>query len=281
MIKLSKSNEDFKTTFQEYLNKHELEMQLFFRNFDSNIPLEKNQIRGGIYHDDKLVTIFLNAYPFNVIIFNLTNDESLIKIALEELISYIKDNQILIRGCQSDYQTYLIFKSLIQKYFNKEMEVKYSMDIMRLNKVNFFSSEGEIKRATLKDKDFIKSAYIKFNKEALGEETDDQQIDSLIEDIINNSLIYVYKNKFNEVTSCVKALVNLPHGVTLNFVYTDIKYRNHGYAKNMISLICQQLIKQKEYITLFVDKTNPISNKVYLDVGFDYFYSNYDCRVIM
>lgn len=52
-----------------------------------------------------------------------------------------------------------------------------------------------------------------------------------------------------------------------------------GYAKAMMYLITKELIKEVKYLTLFVDKANPISNKVYKDVGFNILTNNYDYRI--
>jgi len=38
----------------------------------------------------------------------------------------------------------------------------------------------------------------------------------------------------------------------------------------MINLICEWALQQVKHVSLFVDKKNPIFNKVYLDNGFKY-----------
>lgn len=281
MIKLCQNNLDFKEEFKDYLTKYETEMQLFFRNLiNDNETLNQNQIRGGVYLDNKLCLIFLNAYPFNVLLFEVTKDQNLIVESIRELLSYIKTQNISFRGCQCNKRLSEIFFKEVKARFNLDMEVIHPMDIMKLTNVLFTKTTGTIKLATMENLEFIKKVYLQFSKEALNEHLSDEEINNTAINKIKSQGIYLYYNQENEVTSCVNVSKVLPNGYTLNLVYTDLSMRNKGYAKNMISLICQELLKSANYVTLFVDKQNPISNRVYLDIGFNYLTENYDCRLI-
>lgn len=281
MIKLCQNNLDFKVEFKDYLTKYETQMQLFFRNLiNDNETLNQNQIRGGVYLDNKLCLIFLNAYPFNILLFEVTKDQNLIAESIRELLSYIKTQNISFRGCQCNKRLSEVFFKEVKAKFNLDMEVVHSMDIMKLTNVLFTKTTGTIKLATMENLEFIKKVYLQFSKEALNEHLSDEEINNTAINKINSQGVYLYYNQENEITSCVNVSKVLPNGYTLNLVYTDLSMRNKGYAKNMISLICQELLKSADYVTLFVDKQNPISNRVYLDIGFNYLTENYDCRLI-
>lgn len=281
MIKLCQNNLDFKVEFKDYLTKYETQMQLFFRNLiNDNETLNQNQIRGGVYLDNKLCLIFLNAYPFNILLFEVTKDQNLIAESIRELLSYIKTQNISFRGCQCNKRLSEVFFKEVKAKFNLDMEVVHSMDIMKLTNVLFTKTTGTIKLATIENLEFIKKVYLQFSKEALNEHLSDEEINNTAINKINSQGVYLYYNQENEITSCVNVSKVLPNGYTLNLVYTDLSMRNKGYAKNMISLICQELLKSADYVTLFVDKQNPISNRVYLDIGFNYLTENYDCRLI-
>lgn len=281
MIKLCQNNLDFKVEFKDYLTKYETQMQLFFRNLiNDNETLNQNQIRGGVYLDNKLCLIFLNAYPFNILLFEVTKDQNLIAESIRELLSYIKTQNISFRGCQCNKRLSEVFFKEVKAKFNLDMEVVHSMDIMKLTNVLFTKTTGTIKLATMENLEFIKKVYLQFSKEALNEHLSDEEINNTAINKINSQGVYLYYNQEDEITSCVNVSKVLPNGYTLNLVYTDLSMRNKGYAKNMISLICQELLKSADYVTLFVDKQNPISNRVYLDIGFNYLTENYDCRLI-
>ncbi len=281
MIKLCQNNLEFKTIFKDYLVQYEAEMQLFFRNLvNDDILLDQNHIRGGVYLDNKLCLIFLNAYPFNILLFGVTNAQDLLETSIKELLSYIKEKNISFRGCQCNKNLSEIFFKEVKKQFNLDMEVTHSMDIMKLTTVLFTDTTGTIKLATMEDLEFIKKVYLQFSKEALNEHLSDEEVNTNAINKINSQGVYLYYNQENKITSCVNVSKFMPNGYTLNLVYTDLSMRNKGYAKNMISLICQKLLKSAKYVTLFVDKKNPISNRVYLDIGFTYLNEDYDCRLI-
>ena len=68
----------------------------------------------------------------------------------------------------------------------------------------------------------------------------------------------------------------LAHGTAVSGVYTPPERRGKGYAQNTVTAICRErLAAGMEYCTLFVDRRNPISNRVYRKIGFE---TLEDCR---
>lgn len=67
---------------------------------------------------------------------------------------------------------------------------------------------------------------------------------------------------------------------TISAVYTFNQYRGRGYAKMMINFVCESALKDCRFISLFVDKNNLISNKVYIDNGFVPITDMYDYKII-
>lgn len=55
----------------------------------------------------------------------------------------------------------------------------------------------------------------------------------------------------------------------VNAVFTPDEYRGRGYATVLVAAVVQILLTMKPNVFLFADLTNPISNKVYLNVGFE------------
>lgn len=267
------TNKDFKKEYQPLLNQFETELQLWFRNLDDSKELTKDEIRGGIYIDNKLSLLFLNAYPFNLQLFSLNDDIR----AFEYLINYIIKNNININGTQGNLKDSEIFKDIYYKLSKQKIHQHYKMDILKLDNLNEINCNGSIERANEENINLLIEYYDKFTKEAMGEEVEKKIIKDKIITELNE--IYVYKNSDGKITSCVKTIECLPNGASLTFVYTDKDERNKGYAKEMLYLICKVLLKKYKYLTLFVDQTNPISNKVYKDIGFNLLISNYDYRL--
>ena len=75
---------------------------------------------------------------------------------------------------------------------------------------------------------------------------------------IDSKGLYVLLNENNELVSCVKASNLSLKQTVLSFVYTNKEYRGLGYAKIMIALVSQKYLQEREFVSLFVDKKNPI-----------------------
>jgi hypothetical protein len=57
--------------------------------------------------------------------------------------------------------------------------------------------------------------------------------------------------------------------VAISGVYTDPEKRGRGYATALVAGMCgQELASGREFVTLFTDAENPVSNAVYQRVGF-------------
>lgn len=88
--------------------------------------------------------------------------------------------------------------------------------------------------------------------------------------LIKQNLIWVH-----EVTqgnkrgiACIAAFTrNSATVATITKVFTSEKYRRMGCAERLVRRVCDQLLKEKEWVVLFVGHDNPAA-KVYARVGF-------------
>lgn len=275
-IILSKSNNDFMITYKKYLIEKIVEMQLFYLNLTtSNLELDNNHIRGGVYKDDKLSIIFLNAMPFNLQIISLDQDLE----AFDCLAEYIVNNDIDVRGFQGTLFDCTQIANSINFIKNISFKINTSMDIMVLDKLNDFKPTGSLIKASNKYHNEITKYIGAFYYEALNEICDEPIMEARIRDFEISNYSYIYLNNEGKPTSIIKIIPSLPNAFRISCVYTDKEYRNQGYAKSMVYLACEKYLSDCDFITLFVDKKNPISNKVYRDIGFTTFIENYDFRI--
>lgn len=276
-LRLFKNNLDFIHEYEYYLLKYEPYLRLFFQNLESNDELQDNQIRGGVYFNDQLVLIFLNAYPYNLQLF-VINEPSL--QAIEYLVNYIIKNKIIIRGIQGSKKDCESFIKYYYQETNRIIKPMLNMDILVLDKLTYLQTKGEIVLAEEPDLKQLTKMLINFYQEALGEDVSYDLALNKIENFINEKSLFVYKNVDGEITSFVKYINCLPNGYSISLVFTLPYHRGKGYAKEMMYLVSKMLLKQKKYLMLFVDQENPISNHVYKSLGFKKITENYDCRLI-
>ena len=63
----------------------------------------------------------------------------------------------------------------------------------------------------------------------------------------------------------------LEHGRSVSYVYIKPEFRRQGLCKEMMSALGRECLEEGcGYVTLYVDRTNPVSNAAYSAVGFAY-----------
>ncbi|MEW4273565.1 GNAT family N-acetyltransferase [Priestia megaterium] len=61
------------------------------------------------------------------------------------------------------------------------------------------------------------------------------------------------------------------HNITINFVYTPREERKKGYASSCVSTLSQLMLDEGFQTTsLYTDTTNPTSNKIYMEIGYEH-----------
>ncbi len=63
------------------------------------------------------------------------------------------------------------------------------------------------------------------------------------------------------------AFINGKHA-RINTVFTSPEKRGHGYAGALVSALCEEIMSKGLIPTVLADEINPVSNKMYLSLGF-------------
>lgn len=267
-LKLAKSNQEFRDTYQYLIDKYELELQLFYINIIHDVELQNYHIRGGVYDEnDNLALLFLNANPHRLLLFGLNNSIESTKV----LVEYIENNSIAITGILGNKADTDLYIQVSKKAFKLDL----AMDIMAIDEFQVLPRKGRLVVPTADDIDFIAQGICNFTKEALHDSITFYEAREKVQLYLSRGYFYLYENEEGKKTSFAGLTKRSPNSLTISAVYTFDEYRGKGYAKSMINLICEWALQQVKHVALFVDKKNPISNKVYLDNGFKYIRDNY------
>ncbi|MDE6200547.1 MAG: GNAT family N-acetyltransferase [Clostridiales bacterium] len=275
-IKISKNNQEFEKAYAAILSEYELQLNLFLRNLDgSDGALPPQNIRGAVLNENNNIELlFLNAYPFNLQLFALGDG---VTRATTDLAKYCVDNNIAVRGVQGEWELCSAFVNEYEKLTGKTMRPQLSMDILRLTKLNTIATDGKLRLATEND-EFTVEGIAALRSETVGQ-CDNEFARAKLKALVAERNLFVYENEEGIPVSFAQAK---PYGsyATLGYVYTQPQYRNRGYGKAMVHEVCKRIIKEYKGVVLFVDKTNPIPNKLYSAVGFEKVCENYDFRVV-
>ncbi|MGD9910732.1 MAG: GNAT family N-acetyltransferase [Candidatus Izemoplasmatales bacterium] len=272
---VSKTNQDFLNLAGEYLNHYPERSQLLIVNTIMNKEglLERKEFRGVVLEGKQIVCVFLNANPWNLQLYGETFHPQAVDLIIQKVI-IDKIDFVGVQG-NKEYTEYFIKK--MDELVHLKFKLRIAMDIMRLDQLTPVDLKAKMEVATMDDIETITSFEMMFMKEALHETVlQSDQYERARKHIASNRLYKLVVN--NEIVSIVMVSRELQGGRAISLVYTLEDYRNLGYSSTLVYQVCEQLLHQEHYdfVTLFVDKSNPVSNRVYLKVGFYISEANYD-----
>lgn len=130
--------------------------------------------------------------------------------------------------------------------------------------------DGEMRRGTGADRPLLREWLRAFSAEAFHVK-DDPSVDDLIERRLTHasSGIYLWQVGGTPV-SLVGYAGPTPHGIRVGPVYTPPEARGHGYASALTAAVSQTLLDEgRQFVFLFTDLANPISNHIYQEIGYE------------
>ncbi len=272
-IRICPTANEFKKKYGDLIDAHEAELQLFSLNLTDS---SNGAFMGAVYCNNEPCTLFLNAYPYNLQLFENKRSTD----AVTALAEYIVKNGISIAGVQGRKYTAEAFIKAYRELDAKQFITFFDMSVLSLTDPIKPDVTGSLYRAQQSDAQKV-TEYIKAFNGELRTAAEAKRLDAqkIALDLIENESAYIYSvnGAFVGMAATQK---RGKHGMTVSQVYIDKQYRGRGYAKAMMYLLCTRLLKNNEYVTLFVNNMNAAACKVYADVGFKFVANNVDCRIV-
>jgi RimJ/RimL family protein N-acetyltransferase len=85
---------------------------------------------------------------------------------------------------------------------------------------------------------------------------------------IQAGLQFCWLSEAGEVVSVCAAVRETPSAFIIGGVYTPPELRGHGYARSCVHQATAELLRRKPRCGLFTDLANPISNRIYYQIGY-------------
>lgn len=264
-IKLYPTPGDFLRDNSAFLDKYEVQSQLNRGNASQHKdePCAHGLLFGRVERDGAPVLLFGNTPPWNLC---LNAPAEVPDGAFKELAAYLCENSIEITGVSGRDQ---LCRAFMQAH-GGSFTLRSTMDIMVLHTlIEPPPCPGAVRKADMSDLDLIVGWKCAMMREALNEEPDPQRLRNTTLDQLERSVVWLMENEAGEPLSMANSGRMLPHGACVSGVYTPPEHRGHGYCQNTVAALCRELLAcGKSYVTLFVDRKNPISNRVYRKIGF-------------
>lgn len=242
----------------------------------------RNELLFGkvVDEDDRTQLLFCNVHPFNLI-FNSTERYGS-RDSIEFLAEYIVHNNIPIKGINSNAGNCKAFINRYKPEAGMKLNTRLKLDLMELRKLNDIKlPKGQWRFADSGDEELVADWAEKFRIEATHEINNDRDfIRQDMKERINKRVIFLYENEDKKVVSMAIVSSRLNNGISISYVYTDINERNKGYGRAVVYNLCKYNLEEGcKFCCLFVDQGNPISNRVYADIGFKKLEDNFDYRL--
>lgn len=164
------------------------------------------------------------------------------------------------------------FVELYQRLSGQSNVLKLQRRVFELHTVNPVTSvRGKLRKIIDADRPLLQAWIQAFFQEALHEKRDPEVVDRAINyylELTDEQGIYFWEDD-GEAVSMATATGPTPNGMRVINVYTPPEKRRQGYASACVAGLSQLLLDSgRKYCFLATDITNPTSNRIYQDVGY-------------
>jgi uncharacterized protein len=217
--------------------------------------------------DDSVVAVVLRTPPHNLLISRVNTHEVLPLIANEAQQFFGK-----IPGVNAMSETSKAFAELWQNMTGQSFKVTMAQRVYKLEKViPAREVSGHIRRAEQKDRDLLVDWVIAFSKEAIGQDAERGRMERSVDlRLTHDTTFFNVWEDNGQVVSLVGSSGPTPNGIRIGPVYTPPEQRGKGYASACVAAFSQFLLDGgRKFVFLYTDLSNPTSNRIYQNIGYN------------
>ncbi|PET66909.1 GNAT family N-acetyltransferase [Bacillus sp. AFS001701] len=268
MLKLIKYDDLtlFKNDVIPFLERYEAENNLILGVLLSLSEKDEPFLMATVIKDSKIELVLLQTQPSEIILsksVNLTLKE--IHSIGEKLINTVREIPGFIGEKKLTTELANFFLEL------KGFQVSFQMDqkIYKLEKVKkIYNSNGKIRRVLEKDHYIIQEWMYHFCNE-INQPISKEKADKRTREMIKKEKLFAWEVN-GELVSMACATRPTKNNITVSCVYTPVFERKKGYASQCVSALTQSLLDCGYKTTsLYTDFSNPTSNKIYIQIGYE------------
>lgn len=262
------SIDDWITLCQPYFEHEEVYFQLMITNANALMTQTDDQAFFGLVRDqDEIYTIFIYRPPYNLVVHplrSMSNHE----IGLFTEAIYKKDPSI--PGINAPDQFAHAFSETFKSLSGRGYQLHLSMDIMEIRKLKPVKLPlVSCRLAQENDLPILDQWTCAFQEEALHESPDPVIIHQKSVERVSKKQCYLIIDEEHIPRAMGLLTRPMKKGIAITLVYTEPKSRGMGYGMSVAYHLSKIAFDMGyEYVTLYVDRSNPISNRVYKNVGF-------------
>ncbi|USL41196.1 GNAT family N-acetyltransferase [Priestia megaterium] len=267
MIQLHRYREvqEFKNQVEPLLSKNEILHNLALGILYSLNENSKPNFMGVILKNNRAVLVLLQTHPQQII---LSQIQQLTERELSEAAELLQETEV--PGLVGERQTVLYLSQKLADLKNQEASLKMDQRIYRLDKVKKAAdAEGMLVKARVEHLSLV-TEWVREFMYIIWEPISKEQAVKTGEAFIKAGRLFLWEvnGKYVSMANAARPTV---HNVTINYVYTPREERKKGYASSCVSTLSQLMLDSGFQTTsLYTDMTNPTSNKIYMEIGYEH-----------
>ncbi|WP_074037595.1 GNAT family N-acetyltransferase [Exiguobacterium profundum] len=234
-----------------------------------------NNVKQGIYEtfhqftveeDGELLAILqvTPPHPLHYIVVKTERSDLLPSFIIPHLLK----EEVPFSEVVSERQQAERFATAWQEITSGTSEIFMSQGLYRLDSVEDIDmATGRMREATVADQAQLEAWYSAFEAESGLRSSPPEKVTKAVQTMLERKEA-VFWEVDGQVVSCAKRARPTENGITVSFVYTSPSARGKGYARSLVADLSRQLLETKSFCVLYTDLTNPTSNKIYREVGY-------------
>ncbi|WP_400247729.1 GNAT family N-acetyltransferase [Niallia sp. JL1B1071] len=257
---------DFKRVMLPLLEKEEAVNGLPLGILMNINEMIKPIVMAGVYKDEQPILMLFQTHPKQIIV---SVFKGMTPLEMPLVSKLIHESIEVIPGFIGE-------KAIVQEMAQRiaalrQLNVVLGMDqrIYQLKEVKKKPSNvGNFRWITSRDQARIQQWVYDFAA-SVNQPLEMEQAGKRAEEIIQSGKLAGWEVD-NQLVSMANASRPTKNNITVNFVYTPDAFRKNGYATNCVAELSDRLLKSGFSSTsLYTDTTNPTSNKIYMDIGYE------------
>lgn len=224
--------------------------------------------------DGEVVACAVRTPPWNLVVARPATDE-----AVDDLASAIAEDGAELPGVTGAVPEVEVFARAWERATGKPTRDRLALGVYRLTSVRTVDGvSGGLRRAGPEDRDILVEWANAFQAEAVpgGSPGDPaHMVDLRLEDPAEGFDLW----EDPDPVSMAGFGGPTPNGMRIGPVYTPPDLRGRGYASALVAGTSQRLLDGgKRFCFLYTDMSNPTSNKIYQDIGYEFVCQSADVK---
>src|SRR6266850_752865 len=164
-------------------------------------------------------------------------------------------------------ESVLMFTRAWSKLSRDKMKGGHRLRIYQLEQLRPAAAvSGKLEPASMRELDLLTEWNIAFTRDVEQPPTGDER--GMVQRAIEGGRLFVWKDP--QPVSMAAWAGPTQRGVRVNMVYTPPELRRRGYASAAVSALTKKLLDSgRKFVFLFTDLSNPTSNKIYQQMGYE------------